>query len=421
MKYEQPYGVSDPNAAYINGNPSTGTMGSIPPAASIENPQREIVNFIADSGLTPTDADLHQLGRGIQGGHVAFSPDTGSVNNVVLTLTPAPTAYTDGMMVRFKAANTPQGPSVININGLGNKRMRGRNNLDIRAADWLAGDMVAAVYDGPANAFQVFGTDAQPRLQAPRTYFVATNGSDSNDGLTAATPFLTIQHAINVCSIFNQNGFDITIFIANGTYVTATSIVCPVINGSGNIYITGNAASPQAVTITCNSGSTFQIYGPWYHFNGLRLQSLAAAVADPGKGLTFDAGQGYAQNIAFGICNDGCINAGGSASVLLSGTFWLELNTPCFVQGIFGGFCETNEVTWPTINLNSGLTFSRAFVVASYTAIVSLRFAAINLGGATFGPRYLASTNGVVSSGGSGPNYFPGDQPGVTASGGQYS
>ena len=38
MQYNQPYGISDPNAAYINGNPTTGTMGSIPPAASIEYP-----------------------------------------------------------------------------------------------------------------------------------------------------------------------------------------------------------------------------------------------------------------------------------------------------------------------------------------------------------------------------------------------
>ena len=53
-----PTAFHDPNAPYINGNPTTGTMGSIPPAASIENPQREIVNFITDSGLTPTDADL---------------------------------------------------------------------------------------------------------------------------------------------------------------------------------------------------------------------------------------------------------------------------------------------------------------------------------------------------------------------------
>ena len=38
-------------------------MGSIPPAASIENPQREIVNMITSSGLTPTDADLFQLAK----------------------------------------------------------------------------------------------------------------------------------------------------------------------------------------------------------------------------------------------------------------------------------------------------------------------------------------------------------------------
>ena len=68
MKYEAPYGVSDPNSSYINGNPATGTMGSIPPAASIENPQREIVNLITDAGGTPTDADLHQLARGVQSG-----------------------------------------------------------------------------------------------------------------------------------------------------------------------------------------------------------------------------------------------------------------------------------------------------------------------------------------------------------------
>ena len=60
MKYQQPYGVSDPNAGYINGNPSTGTMGSIPPAASIEYPQREIVNLISDAGaVVPADTDLH--------------------------------------------------------------------------------------------------------------------------------------------------------------------------------------------------------------------------------------------------------------------------------------------------------------------------------------------------------------------------
>ena len=45
MLYNQPYGkppeVTWGDTPYINGNPSTGTPGSIPPAASIEYPHNE--------------------------------------------------------------------------------------------------------------------------------------------------------------------------------------------------------------------------------------------------------------------------------------------------------------------------------------------------------------------------------------------
>ena len=79
MKYNQPYGVSDPQAAYINGNPATGTMGSIPPAEAVEFDQREIVNVIQyahDQGLVdftsqpcaqPSNGDLQQLLKAIFG------------------------------------------------------------------------------------------------------------------------------------------------------------------------------------------------------------------------------------------------------------------------------------------------------------------------------------------------------------------
>jgi hypothetical protein len=79
MQYNQPYGVSDPNASYVNGNPSTGTMGSIPPAASIEHDQREVVEVINTANTrgykdfsntacaAPTTADLTQLRKAIEG------------------------------------------------------------------------------------------------------------------------------------------------------------------------------------------------------------------------------------------------------------------------------------------------------------------------------------------------------------------
>jgi hypothetical protein len=67
MQYTQPYGNVNPNAGYINGNPATGTPGSIIPAAAVEAAQREIVNCITEAGLTPDPANLTQLWAAILG------------------------------------------------------------------------------------------------------------------------------------------------------------------------------------------------------------------------------------------------------------------------------------------------------------------------------------------------------------------
>jgi hypothetical protein len=67
MKYTQPHDKpGDPNAPYVNGNPATGTPGSIPPAAAFEEHQRELVHLIEYSGQTPSPADLQQVRKAIQ-------------------------------------------------------------------------------------------------------------------------------------------------------------------------------------------------------------------------------------------------------------------------------------------------------------------------------------------------------------------
>src|ERR1035437_10819759 len=84
MLYNQPFDQpSSPNAGYVNGNPATGTPGSIPPAPSIELPQREIVaviNYAYTHGLidwstvncaAPTNSIATQLLSAI-GGMIAF-------------------------------------------------------------------------------------------------------------------------------------------------------------------------------------------------------------------------------------------------------------------------------------------------------------------------------------------------------------
>ena len=90
---------------YPNGKPRAGTMGSIPPAASIEYPQREIVNFISDARGTPSDADLHQLAKAVQSGQVIYSDDAGTVNQVVVTPSPPVLALVKGMVFVSKILN----------------------------------------------------------------------------------------------------------------------------------------------------------------------------------------------------------------------------------------------------------------------------------------------------------------------------
>src|SRR5262245_1985071 len=116
MKYNQPYGISDPNAPYINGDPSIGRAGSIPPAASIEFPQREIVNLITDAGIpTPPDnADLHQLGKAVQSGQLNYKDDEGLANFYAATMVPNPGTYFGGLTVVMKIANSNTGPAMLN-------------------------------------------------------------------------------------------------------------------------------------------------------------------------------------------------------------------------------------------------------------------------------------------------------------------
>ena len=110
MLYNQPFGVSDPNAAYINGNPSTGTMGSIPPAASIEFDQREIVGVISYANATgridyngvacapPSNSDLLQLTKAIFG--MAHGGAERALTGVRLYATPGSYAYTPSVGTR---------------------------------------------------------------------------------------------------------------------------------------------------------------------------------------------------------------------------------------------------------------------------------------------------------------------------------
>jgi len=154
MRYQQPYGISDPNAGYINGNPAAGIQGSIPPAAAFEQPQRELVNVIQNSDLIPDDGDLQQLLKSIRRQFLNFTTDTSvTANTILCNLTPPLEQYHAGLPLRVVIANTNTGATVINVNGLGPRAVKRTDGSDLHANDVTAG-MIANLAD-TGSVFQL--------------------------------------------------------------------------------------------------------------------------------------------------------------------------------------------------------------------------------------------------------------------------
>jgi hypothetical protein len=398
-------------------------MGSIPPAASIEFPQREIVNLISDCGLTPTNADLHQLGRGIQSGKLTYGVEIGSLSDFHIQLMPQLLAYVDGMTVRFRARRDAPGPCTLRIDNLPQIQLVKRSGAAIQAYDFAVSDMLDIIFDGVNNRFMVIGLSAVSSLHAPLDYYVnfATGDDNLNDGLSAMSPFQHISRAIAGALSFNQNGFSVNIHCADGTWVTGQGVGCPPINGSGVINIYGNVSNPDACSIIVNAspgGSPFVVYGPSYTIAGFRVSNQYANPNDANCGI-WSAGPGYVTVGALNIgpclnCGIGC--SGGSMSV--NGPLIFDGAMPNGV-GSDGGMMQFNQVNPVAVTLRAGTAFSQAFANASRRGLNICWLSTIT--GTATGPRYLASGNGVVDSGGKSVNFFPGNAPGTLATGGQYT
>src|SRR4029077_9584217 len=105
MKYWQPYGITDPDAPYINGDPSIGRQGSIPPAGSIEQDQREIVNVIKGNGFAPSETDVHQLLIASRSQRMNYAVDTNDLPNTLTVSFVPPIGnefLTPGLPLRIK-------------------------------------------------------------------------------------------------------------------------------------------------------------------------------------------------------------------------------------------------------------------------------------------------------------------------------
>jgi hypothetical protein len=290
-----------------------------------------------------------------------------------------------------------QNPSNTNPQPVGAAASPGASN------EWSRSDHV---HEGAAQGREV--------LTSARTYYVRTDGSDSNSGLTntAGGAFLTIQKAINTVAALDISTHNVTIQVANGTYTGSVTIWGWI--GTGQLTIQGNAGSPGSVVIS-TSGTCFHVPGAIpsaLTVKDMRLQSTS------GSGI-IHAGVGTVQfgNIIFGACSPWHIMADGPTARVTA------LSNYSIVGGASGHWASNSggyvNVVGKTITLSGTPAF--AFVFAYSTRVSTITCNANTFSGGATGTRYVADLNAVVFTNGGGATYLPGSAAGVITTGGQYA
>lgn len=255
-------------------------------------------------------------------------------------------------------------------------------------------------------------------LTAARTYYVRTDGSDSNTGLgdSSGGAWLTIQKAVDVCAAtLDFAGYTVTIQVRDGTYTGSTLIKA--MTGMANpdsLVIQGNNSTPANVLISTTSASCFLCSGPgaWAHIKDLKVQTTTS-----GQGFhDLVGGVLYLTNINFGAC--------ANAHISLSQGAILRMATPMAISGgaqyhILGLTLSTLFARAIVYTLSSTPAFSVAFIALTRACTLDYDANTFNGTGAT-GKRYDSIGNSVIYTNGAASTYIPGDVAGTTATGGLY-
>lgn len=253
-------------------------------------------------------------------------------------------------------------------------------------------------------------------LTANRTYYVRTDGSDSNSGLTntAGGAFLTIQKAINVVATLDLNGYDVTIQVESGTYTGLVTVAGPWV-GRGTVTLRGNTSSPSSVLI-----STAGVAIAVSNYGNLSIAGLKIATSS-GAGINALTGGVITVSGAmdFGAIGGGQMLATTDGKIVAIGVdYTISGSASYHLQALTHGSIVTGG-SGRTVTLTGTPAFSGAFALADRLSYAQA--SGITYSGAATGVRYSAVRNGVIFTAGGGASYLPGNASGSVATGGDYS
>ena len=267
-------------------------------------------------------------------------------------------------------------------------------------------------------------------LIADRTYYVRTDGNDSNNGLAndSSNAFLTLQKAADVVNNdLDLQGYKVTVQVADGTYA-------PSIYGeatmrfenvtTGDVLVLGNAGAPENVIVGSQYyGGNFEVINcKNVEFNGFRLREYNA----------FDASSYSIQALSYSYVGIRNIRVAGTDATNDFRPFYIlravDHSTIDSLSGStveFGDHVNNVSTTFsaerysfidtPFVEVDASVTWDSTWVSANqHSRVVGGIGVSLGAGASITGDRFSSTANSSVigTPNGFGLQALPGDSPG---------
>lgn len=241
-------------------------------------------------------------------------------------------------------------------------------------------------------------------LTADRTYYVRTDGSDSNTGLVNSSggAFLTLQKAINTVAALDISIYNVTISVGAGTYTAGVTVNGPWV-GTGTVSLVGDTTTPSNVIIsTTGSNCVLALQGGKLTIGGFKFVTTTS---------------GSHINAAGGVINvTGKVEFGASAAQqIISASYGLvniSANYTISGGGTIHWYVESYGQIFAvvlTITLSGSPVFSTAFAhAATSPSLVDCRANTYSGSAGATTPRYTVGAGGVINTGTGSTTALPG-------------
>lgn len=264
----------------------------------------------------------------------------------------------------------------------------------------------------------VIPTNVREKLAADRTYFVRTDGLDSNTGLvdSAGGAFLTLPGAFNTISTsVDFGGRTVTIQVRDGTYTAGLSFTAW--TGGGTLVVLGNVATPANCIVdttgVCFNTGTGVVLPGTLTIRGFKIGGSSS----PSYGILHQ-GCGYivCNAVNFGACSTVHAAATSSFAVInFNAAYTISGGAVIHWQANIGGAIQA--AASQTITLIGTPAFTQ-FAQADTLSVIYCP--TLTFSGAATGTRYNCNAVSVINTAGGGATYLPGSIGGSTGSGGVY-